>query len=266
MSVAEINALLYSPQHPRDRLERASQIAALSPGWRASFVALLDSRSDGNAGLAPASAARPAAPGFRPLKVTAIDQESADVVSLTMQDPDPAAKPLPDSAAGPVCRAASSTERQRRAALSQLFAFRARLDGPLSDQREDRTERRGGRLCEGQRAGRRQSSTSARRAGRSSCSRAKGLSRSSARESGRRPSLQCSTRCRRRVRHARCCGCTPRVTESTFRSPPRFAASSRVWRTAAAMSASAGPTTPTGSERTSTPRATSRGRCSPRWA
>ena len=69
MSVAEVNALLYSPPHPRDRLERALQIAALSPGWRSSFTALLDSRSDGNAGLAPASAAHPAAPGFRPLKV-----------------------------------------------------------------------------------------------------------------------------------------------------------------------------------------------------
>jgi MOSC domain-containing protein YiiM len=63
MSVAEVNALLYSPQHPRDRLERASQIAALSPGWRASFIALLGSRSDASAGLAPASAAHPAAPG-----------------------------------------------------------------------------------------------------------------------------------------------------------------------------------------------------------
>ncbi len=100
MSVAEINALLYSPQHPRDRLERASQIAALSPGWRASFVSLLDSRSDGNAGLAPASAARPAAPGFQPLIVTAISRDSADVVSLTMQNPDPAAKPLPAATPG----------------------------------------------------------------------------------------------------------------------------------------------------------------------
>src|ERR1700723_2125881 len=63
MSIAEINALLYSPQHPRDRLERALQIAALSPGWRSSFTALLASRSDGNAGLAPASAAHPVAPG-----------------------------------------------------------------------------------------------------------------------------------------------------------------------------------------------------------
>ena len=98
MSVAEVNALLYSPQHPRDRLERALQIAALSPGWRSSFTALLGSRSDGNAGLAPASAAHPAAPGFRPLNVTAIDQQAADVVSLTMQGAD--GEPLPEALPG----------------------------------------------------------------------------------------------------------------------------------------------------------------------
>jgi ferredoxin-NADP reductase/MOSC domain-containing protein YiiM len=98
MSIAEINALLYSPQHPRDRVERALQIEALSPGWRASFVAMLTSRSDGNAGLAPASAAHPAAPGFRPLKVTAIDREAADVVSLTMQRAD--GEPLPEAQPG----------------------------------------------------------------------------------------------------------------------------------------------------------------------
>ena len=98
MSVAEVNALLYSPQHPRDRLERALQIAALSPGWRSSFTALLGSRSDGNAGLTPASAAHPAAPGFRPLNVTAIDQQAADVVSLTMQCAD--REPLPEALPG----------------------------------------------------------------------------------------------------------------------------------------------------------------------
>jgi ferredoxin-NADP reductase/MOSC domain-containing protein YiiM len=101
MTVAEINALLYSPNHPRDRLERALRIEALSPGWRASFEALLQSPTTtvgrGNAGLAPAAAAHPAAPGFRPLAVKAIDQESADVLSLTMQSPDgqPLLAPLP---------------------------------------------------------------------------------------------------------------------------------------------------------------------------
>ena len=98
MSVAEVNALLYSSQHPRDRLERALHIAALSPGWQSSFIALLGSRSDGNAGLAPASAAHPTAPGFRPLKVTAIDQEAADVVSVTMQCAD--GEPLPEALSG----------------------------------------------------------------------------------------------------------------------------------------------------------------------
>jgi len=85
MTVAEINALLYSPGHSRDQLERALCIEALSPGWRASFEALLGSQTSGNAGLVPEAAAHPATPGFRPLEVTAVDQESADVVSLTMK-------------------------------------------------------------------------------------------------------------------------------------------------------------------------------------
>jgi ferredoxin-NADP reductase/MOSC domain-containing protein YiiM len=91
MTVAEINALLYSPDHPRDRLERACRIEALSPGWRSSFVALLESQRStggGNAGLAPAAAAHPAAPGFRSLAITSIEHESEDVLSLTMQSRD----------------------------------------------------------------------------------------------------------------------------------------------------------------------------------
>src|SRR5215469_9014520 len=89
MTVAEINALLYSPNHPRDRLEHALRIKALSPGWRWSFEALLQSQmtggGSGNAGLAPAAAAHPAAPGFQPLAVVAIVQESADVLSVSMR-------------------------------------------------------------------------------------------------------------------------------------------------------------------------------------
>src|SRR6266404_4915493 len=92
MTVAEVNALLYSRNHPRDRLERALRIEALSPGWRGSFEALLHNQTSGagsgNAGLAPAAAAHPVAPGFRPLQVVAINPESADVLSLTMQSPD----------------------------------------------------------------------------------------------------------------------------------------------------------------------------------
>src|SRR4029079_15753871 len=47
------------------------------------------------AGLAPAAAAHPAAPGFRPLAVTAIDDECADVLSLTMRGADGHPLPLP---------------------------------------------------------------------------------------------------------------------------------------------------------------------------
>ncbi len=99
MTVAEINALLYSPHHPHDQLRRALQLEALSPGWRWSLEALLQSPTtgagSGNAGLAPAAAAHPTAPGFRPLAVTAIAHESADVLSLTMQSADGQPLPLP---------------------------------------------------------------------------------------------------------------------------------------------------------------------------
>jgi hypothetical protein len=102
MTVSEINALLYSPNHSRDQLERALRIEALSPGWRWSFQALLQSQTtgtrSGNAGLAPAAAAHPVAPGFWRLKVTAIEQESADVLSLTMQSAD--GQPVPAALPG----------------------------------------------------------------------------------------------------------------------------------------------------------------------
>jgi MOSC domain-containing protein YiiM len=129
MTVAEINALLYSPNHARDRLERALRIEALSPGWRSSFEALLQSQMSGNAGLVPEAAAHPASPGFRPLQVTAIDQESADVLSLTMQSPNSSAAANGD--ARPVRGRASSTDRRRPAALSQLLAFGSPLDRAL---------------------------------------------------------------------------------------------------------------------------------------
>jgi len=93
MTVAEVNALLYSSHHPRDQLERALRIPALSPGWRGSFQALVRSQdahpgATGNAGLVPAAAAQTAAPGFRPLRVSRIDRECVDVISLSLQPTD----------------------------------------------------------------------------------------------------------------------------------------------------------------------------------
>jgi ferredoxin-NADP reductase/MOSC domain-containing protein YiiM len=92
MTVTEINALLYLPGHPRDRLQRALRIEALSAGWRGSFEALLQNQQNGaetgNAGLAPAAAGHPASPGFQPLSVTSIDRESEDVLSFAMHSAD----------------------------------------------------------------------------------------------------------------------------------------------------------------------------------
>jgi ferredoxin-NADP reductase/MOSC domain-containing protein YiiM len=128
MTVAEINALLYSPDHARDRVERALRIEALSPGWRGSFEALLRSETSGNAGLMPEAAAHPAAPGFLPLTVTAIDQESADVLSLTMQSPDD--QPLPAAMPGQYL----VVRLQPSAGGPPLFRSYS-LSGPLSTER-----------------------------------------------------------------------------------------------------------------------------------
>jgi ferredoxin-NADP reductase/MOSC domain-containing protein YiiM/ferredoxin len=97
MTVDEVNGLLYLPGHSRQGLLRALRIPALSPGWQASFRALLDGEpGGGNAGLT-ATAPPPAWPGFRQLAVTGIEHESDSVISIRLDAPDgeqlPAARP-----------------------------------------------------------------------------------------------------------------------------------------------------------------------------
>ena len=97
MTVAEVDALLYLPGHPHQQLLRARRIPALSPGWQASFDALLEGESaSGNAGLTAASPP-PAWQGFRTLTVTQIDRETDSVLSVHLADPDgvslPGARP-----------------------------------------------------------------------------------------------------------------------------------------------------------------------------
>ena len=102
ITVAEVNALLYKPPHPKSRLERALRIPALSAGWRRSLRALLEraegsSAATGNPGLAPPAGPPPAWPGFRPLRVTRKDRESRSVTSLMLEPTDgqPLATALP---------------------------------------------------------------------------------------------------------------------------------------------------------------------------
>jgi ferredoxin-NADP reductase/MOSC domain-containing protein YiiM len=102
MSVFEVNTLLYMPGHPRNQLERALRIPALSVGWRHSFEALLTrgrqgGGTTGNAGLTAASGRPPAWPGFRPLRVARKVRESGNVISLLLEptDAQPLAAALP---------------------------------------------------------------------------------------------------------------------------------------------------------------------------
>ena len=151
MTVAEMDALLYLPGHPRQQLLRALRIPALSGGWKASFQEMLDQpgQAAGNAGLAEASPP-PAWPGFRPLAVTGISRESETVISLHLADPgggsEPAALPgqfltlrlHPDPAGRPLLRSYSlsgppgardyriSVKREEHGAGSQFLHTRVR--------------------------------------------------------------------------------------------------------------------------------------------
>lgn len=102
MSVTEINGLLYLPGHPREKLERALRIPALSAGWRSSFQALLQQKvsvnaAAGNPGLTADHSSSPAWTGFRPLRVSRIARESDSVfsVELVPSDNRPLAVALP---------------------------------------------------------------------------------------------------------------------------------------------------------------------------
>ena len=115
MPVAEADALLYLPGHTRQQLLRALRIPALSPGWQASFRALLEGEpGSGNAGLAVTSPP-PAWPGFRRLAVTAITRESDSVLSVRLEDPKGA--PLPAARPGQYLTLRVQPDEQQRSVL-----------------------------------------------------------------------------------------------------------------------------------------------------
>jgi ferredoxin-NADP reductase len=101
LTVVDTDALLYLPGHGRSQLERALRVPALSPGWQASFQALLSQRHEGgwtgNAGIALDTGPSPAWQGFRSMRVAMVHRESSSVFSLefepTSQQPLSAAAP-----------------------------------------------------------------------------------------------------------------------------------------------------------------------------
>jgi len=115
MTVAEVDALLYLPGHPRQQLLRALRIPALSGGWQASFRALLDGApGGGNAGLAVTSPP-PAWPGFRRLAVAGIARESDSVISIRLADP--GGEPLPPALPGQYLTVRVQPDREQRSLL-----------------------------------------------------------------------------------------------------------------------------------------------------
>jgi ferredoxin-NADP reductase/MOSC domain-containing protein YiiM/ferredoxin len=115
MTVAEVDALLYLPGHPRQQLLRALRIPALSPGWQASFKALLEGERDGgNAGLV-ATSPPPAWTGFRRLNVIGIERESDSVISISLADPD--GGPLPAARPGQYLTVRLQPDKQARSVL-----------------------------------------------------------------------------------------------------------------------------------------------------
>jgi ferredoxin-NADP reductase/MOSC domain-containing protein YiiM/ferredoxin len=115
MPVADVDALLYLAGHTRQELLRALRIPALSPGWQASFRALLEEEPGrGNAGLAVTSPP-PAWPGFRQLTATAITRESDSVISIRLEDPEGA--PLPAARPGQYLTLRVPPREQERSVL-----------------------------------------------------------------------------------------------------------------------------------------------------
>jgi ferredoxin-NADP reductase/MOSC domain-containing protein YiiM/ferredoxin len=102
MTVAEIDALLYSQEHLPEALRRAIQIPALSKDWQGSMQALLAAAeaggTTGNAGLGVGASAPVAWRGFRPVVVVTSREESADVRSFEFAAED--GSPLPSALAG----------------------------------------------------------------------------------------------------------------------------------------------------------------------
>jgi ferredoxin-NADP reductase/MOSC domain-containing protein YiiM/ferredoxin len=102
MTVAEIDALLYSAEHPVEGLRRAIRIPALSLDWQGSMQALLAAAeaggTTGNAGLGLGASAPVAWRGFRPVTVVASHAESADVRSFEFAAED--GSPLPPAQPG----------------------------------------------------------------------------------------------------------------------------------------------------------------------
>jgi len=93
LSVADVDALLYLPNRNSECLHKIVDVPALSPGWQESFREMLEAQKAPAVETAPTAKAAPTWEGFRPLRVSAIQRESPQVMSIRLQADDHAALP-----------------------------------------------------------------------------------------------------------------------------------------------------------------------------
>lgn len=101
MTVAEVNALLYLPGHPKIELEKALRIPGLSAGWRDSFRALIERPQTG--GVMTGN------PGLTPTAGLPSSKRCRAAQPICYVSPAPADRPLRDFAAA-ITRRKSATD------------------------------------------------------------------------------------------------------------------------------------------------------------
>jgi ferredoxin-NADP reductase/MOSC domain-containing protein YiiM len=98
MSIADVDALLYSKSHPKEQLQKAIKIPALSSAWNQSFQDLIKSAeagiTAGNTGLSGANGRPLAWPGYRPFVVQHSQMETNSIRSFELRPAD--GNPLAD--------------------------------------------------------------------------------------------------------------------------------------------------------------------------
>ena len=98
LSVADTDALLYLPDRDIEKLRKAVEIEALSPGWQQSFAELLTAHESSTVATPPPIGVEPGWRGFRPLQVATTRAESSAVMSIVLQAQD--TTPLPPRVPG----------------------------------------------------------------------------------------------------------------------------------------------------------------------
>lgn len=100
--MAEVDSLLYLPNHDPGRIAVAITVPALSAGWKGSLQELLKAAEkgshNGNVGLTSSISSPPLWNGFRTLRVQAVHRETGEVTSIVLESAD--GSPLPAALPG----------------------------------------------------------------------------------------------------------------------------------------------------------------------